>query len=178
MEQPNEDLSKYLIPEKTWFFERGDGFRFACNESEAHEILRNRTNWMRRDFKMLGVSDGKTYKQVKKEEKEKLVALKEEVKALSVEIGRYLRTLERLKFDELLGEADEKVIKCNNIIEGLEKKLDEKNNILKDARKVIETKAFEAEFEKAKGHIEMPTNQDVITPDGKDRDKILRALNK
>ena len=178
MEKPDVDLSKFTQPEKTWFFERGDGMLFACNESEANEIMRNRTNWMRRDFKMLGVSDGTTYKKVKTEEKAKIASVKEEVKQLNIELTKYLKTLERFKFDELLEDTDPKVMRANELIKNLETKIDEKNDYLKNAMKLIDKKAFDAEFAKAKGNIEMPNDINVMTPESKDRDKILRALNR
>jgi hypothetical protein len=54
---------KYLQPTKTWFMERGDGKIFACEEIEAWELLRNKSNWRRNDFKIIGVSDGLIYAQ-------------------------------------------------------------------------------------------------------------------
>lgn len=178
IEKPSEDLSIYTRPEKTWFFQRGDGMIFACNEVQANETMRNRTNWMRRDFKMLGVSDGTTYKRVKNEEKKSIVALKEELKELNINLSKYLKTLERFKFDELLDETDVKVIRANELIKELESKIEEKETILKNAAKIIEQKAFDAEFAMAKGNLEMPSDINVMTPDKKDREKILKALHK
>ena len=178
LEKPTEDLSKYTKPEKTWFFKRGDGMVFACNEIQANEIMRNRTNWMRRDFKMLGTSDGTTYKRVKDEERKKIVGMKEELKELNVSLSKYLKTLERFKFDELLDDTDPKVIRANELIKELENKIDERENVLKNAAKIIEQKAFDAEFEIANGKLEMPSDINVVTPESKDREKILKALNR
>jgi len=176
LEKP--DLSQFIKPEKTWFFQRGDGLLFTCNEAQANEIMRNRTNWMRRDFKMLGTSDGTTYKKVKDEEKKKISGLKEDVKNLNIELSRYIKTLERFKFDELLEDTDAKVIRVNEIIKGLEDKIDEKTDIIKNFTKIIDKKAFDAEFAKAKGNLVMPGDINVMTPEGKDREKILKALQR
>jgi hypothetical protein len=176
MENTNQPPTKI---NKTWFIQRGDNPNdiFACEEQEAWGLFQNRTNWMRRDFKIIGVSDGSTYVKVLNESKGEVDKAQSEVASLSRDLTRYLDTKDNLKFKELLPDTDEKMIRLNGLIKELEDKIEEQNKILNNAQKYMVDKAFKAELEIARGHIEMPSNFDVMTPNG-DRDRILRQLGK
>jgi len=174
MENTNQPPTKI---NKTWFIQRGDNPNdiFACEEQEAWGLFRNRTNWMRRDFKIIGVSDGTTYVKVLNESKGDVEKAQREVETLSRDLTRYLDTKDNLKFKELLPDTDEKMIRLNGLISELETKIAEQNKILNNAQKYMVDKAFKAELEIARGHIEQPTNFDIFTPNG-NRDKVLKQL--
>ena len=179
-ETNNDDLQKLegQAPTKvvkTWFIKRGDGFIFACGEQEAWGLFHNRTEWMRHDFKIIGTSDGKTYVRVMKESENMKANLEAEVRRLSAELTRYLKTYDKFKYDDLLEDDDPKVLKAKEITDKLQKELDEKNLNLNSISKTIVEKAFNAELEVARGHIEHPTNQDIFTPNG-NREKIIKNL--
>lgn len=162
---------------KTWFIERGDGKIFACDELEAWNTMRNRSNWQRQDFKIIGVSDGSKYvESLKNATKEKEI-IDGQIATKSSEMTRYLNTLDKFKFDQLLDDTDEKVIKVKAIISKLQKEIDELNKKFAEGYQSIVNKAFNEELERARGHIEFPQNQDIKTPGGS-RDVILRNMGK
>lgn len=169
--QPNTKITK------TWFIQRGENPNdiFACDEQEAWGLFQNRTNWMRRDFKIIGVSDGSTYVRVLNESRSDVEKAQKEVETLSRDLSRYLDTKDNLKFKELLADTDEKMIRLNGLIDELQVKIDAQNKILNNAQKYMVDKAFQAELEVARGNIEQPQNFDVFTPNGS-RDKILKQL--
>lgn len=162
---------------KTWFIQRGQDPKdvFACDEQDAWGLFHNRTNWMRKDFRIVGVSDGKTYVRVLKENSNLKAELETKVAKLSSDIGRYNRTLDKLKFEDLLTEKDEKVSRVTSIVAESQKDLDVANNELANIQKLVVERAFNAELDVARGKIEHPTNHDVFTPTG-NRAKILRTL--
>ena len=171
-----QDNIKATQPRNTWFFERGDGFIFATDEIEAWSILHNRGNWMRRDFKMLGMSDGKTYYEILKNSKKEISILQNERAVLDVDLQKYLKTEERLRFSELRDDDDEMVIKVKSKIDELNLKIGEIDNKLKDFSKTLVDKAFNAELEKARGNMVQPSNQDILTPNPNDRAGVLNNL--
>lgn len=162
-------------PHKTWFIERGDGFIFATREDEAWNLLKNRTNWMRADFKIIGVSDGTTYHKILREGKQKLPEIQKEVVEIQTEITEYTATEKDLKYKELAEENDERLLKIKAIKKNLTDKLTQKLKEIEEINTKLEKKAFEAELEVARGNIEMPDNNDVIAPAG-DKDIILKNL--
>lgn len=164
---------------KTWFIQRGNNENdiLACDEYECWNLLNNKSNWRRNDFKIIGVSDGSTYVKTIKEGQTDIIKAQNELNVLSQDLTRYLNTRDKFKFEELLLDTDEKVIRVNSFIKDLENKISEKNKIVNNSNKYIVDKAFQAELSVAKGHIEMPKNFDIFTPHG-NRDKILNALGK
>jgi hypothetical protein len=165
--------------EKTWFIQRGDNPDdvFACGEQEAWGLFNNRSNWARKDFKIVGVSDGKKYVEVIRSGNVEIEQLRNEVQSMSRDLKRYFDTLDGFKFKELLSDTDEKVVKVKGIIKDLQDKVDEKNKVLDNSQGYVIKKAFEAELAVARGHIEQPQNFDVYTPHG-NREKILKELGK
>lgn len=176
MENNNQPPTKIV---KTWFIQRGNDERdiFACDEQEAWNLFNNRSNWARRDFKIVGVSSGETYFKALKENQSEVLRIQDEVSNLSRDLTRYLDTRDNFKFKELLPDTDEKMVRVDTLIKELQDKIDEKNKILNNAQKYVVDKAFQAELEVARGNIEYPSNFDVITPLG-NRDKILKQLGK
>jgi len=176
MENNNQPPTKIS---KTWFIQRGSNPDdiFACDEQEAWGLFQNRNNWMRRDFKMIGTSDGSTYYKTIQESKSEVLQAQNELSSLSRDIARYLETKDNLKFKELTPDTDEKMIRVDTLINELQCKIDSKNEIVRNAQKFVVDKAFKAELEKARGNIEQPKHFDVFTPHG-NRDKILNQLGK
>lgn len=178
----NEEIKENTPPTKvsnTWFFERtGDGYIFACDELEAWNLLNNKSNWARRDFKMLGMSDGKTYVSVLKSSNREKEQLMQERMLLDRDYQRYLQTEERLRFTELKDDTDEMVIKVKGLIKELGDKIQAIDAQVNDYNRITVKKAFDAELEKARGNIVMPSNFDVMTPIQADREKILANLKR
>jgi len=166
--------------EKTWFLKRGDGYIFPVTERSAWDLLycRNWNSINNEKFTIVGVSDGTTYVKMLKEGEKARIELERELQSKSREVTRYMQTLDRFKFDELLSDSDEKVVKVTEIINKLNAEIDELNARLNQIQKEVVTKAFEAELAKATGNIEQPQNFDVLTPIDKDRNKILAQLGK
>ena len=162
--------------EKTWFMEKDDGSIIAVSETEAY-ALTHPTQFNSKRFKIVGVSDGKIYVSVMKQAGKEKQELENKVKALSSDITRYLNTLDKFKFEELLEDTDPKVIKVREIMDKLQAEIDLANDGLANIQKLVVDKAFNAELEVARGHIELPRNNDVFTPGG-NADKVLRALNR
>lgn len=173
---------------KTWFIERtGDGKIFACEEKEASEIMYNRTNWMRRDFKIIGVSNGETYQKVIAESKGKSEGVFTEIQTLELELKRYRSLEEKMIFEDLVDPNDEdpktlpqreKLAKLREIIAGYLKKIEGKNDEYRKLTKGINEVAFQAELEVARGHIERPGNMNIMTPGatGEERQKIIKSM--
>lgn len=163
---------------KTWFFMRGgdpDDI-FACSEQEAWNQLRNRSNWQRNDIKLVGVSDGKTYANIMAQANNERALLEQKTKQIAVEITKYNKTYDKFKFEDLLEDDDPKVLKLKGILDELNTKYEQASKELNDFNSIIVKKAFDAEFAIAKGHIEMPENFDVFTPNATKRKKILENL--
>jgi vacuolar-type H+-ATPase subunit I/STV1 len=164
--------------EKTWFIQRGDNPDdiLAMCEKEAYSVFYESRNSKTR-FKILGVSDGSTFVRVKQEAEAMKGDLKNKIATLSREITRYLESKDKFKFEELLEDNDPKVVRVSQIIADKEKELDKANKDLQDNEQIAYKKAFNAELEVARGHIEMPPKEkyEVFTPDG-NRDKILRSI--
>lgn len=158
-------VKKYTEPRKTWFIMRtGDQYLFSCEEREAWNTLYDQSNWRRHDFKIMGVSDGKTYAKIIRESKQKADILLPQIEEQQKQSERYRKTEERFIFDELLELTDEKVIKVKQIIAGFDREMERlQREYIALTREVIQT-AFDAEYKVAKGHIELPKKQNIITP--------------
>lgn len=181
----NKDLSpamvaKFTKPKKTWFIERiGDGKIMAMEEMEAWKTLTNKSNWVRHDFKIIGVSDGETYARVVREAKGKSQAILSEIQAIEVEANKYRKTEERFIFEELLDLKDEKVIKVKKIIADFDRQLEKLNNDYFALTRNVAQTAFEAELAVARTNKKVfPSNQDIHTPNSTEmeRNKILREM--
>lgn len=101
------DLSPALVEretkaKKTWFFERGDGKIIACEEKEAWQITYNRSTWKRRDFRILGTSDGTTYQRIVKASMGEAYELAPQIEAKKKELLRYQKAEEDLLLNEVV----------------------------------------------------------------------------
>lgn len=182
-------IAREKAPKKTWFFERmGDKKVFACEEKEAWETIYNNSTWRRRDFRLLGVSDGKTYSAIMNGSMAEAARLDREVQSLSKQMQEYQKVEHRLLVDEVVDMEDltdpvnaanvEKVKRLRKIMNRLETQLSAKEKELKNIFQIVHDRAFNAELEKARGNIEMPSRVDIITPKAapKDRKKILTLM--
>jgi hypothetical protein len=165
-------------PVETWFIERGDGYIFACDEAEAWGLFNNRSNWMRRDFKIIGVSDGKTYFDHIKRNRNRASELAQTVAELKQTLQKYLATEDRFRFELLLDESDERVKKAADLRQKVQDEIMAKEQELANINTIVIKEAFNLELNKARGNIRMPSNHDVITPNATDRSKVLNALGK
>ncbi len=170
---------KNALPQKTWFLERiGDGYIFAVEERQAATILYERSNWKRSDFRIVGVGSGQLYAKIMSEQRKLEQDLRNEIEELAKTLKRYMLTEEKLKFDDVLPDTDEKVIRVRTVIQETQTLLNKKEAELFDIVKTVKKRAFDAEFEGAKGNLEKPARADVFTPNasGVERDKILSKI--
>lgn len=182
---------------KTWFFERmGDGKVFAAEEAEAWDICNNQSNWKRRDFRLLGVSDGTTYKAMVQEGNATAQRLAPAIAASEKEATRLTDAINQLvtanavdmehvadakfedKKDKEYMEAIKKVRRLKVMLDRIEDKLDELTTERDEAVQDVILKAFAAELEIARGNIEWPGPVNIATPNAseKDRRKILTLM--
>jgi len=177
MTKPIQENIDDTRPVETWFIERtGDGFIFATNEEDAFEIIHNPTSWRRRDFKIIGVSDGTVFHSKVKNSTKKVAELKERFDELTKTLNKYRATEERFVFEEVLDDTDEKLIRVREKIQKIESELEPLEVKMKQGKKSIVDDAFQAELKVARGNIKMPRNKAVITPQGQDRKKIMQQM--
>lgn len=194
-------MAKLSTPKKTWFFERmGDGFVLACEQEEAWQIVYNRSNWKRRDFRLLGTSDGTTFHRIVKESMAEARILEPQIQTKRAELQRYMDAEEKLVIDEAVdmegdpadtfNEANkQKVIRLRKIIDRLHGELDEIESRYKEVTAAVLKRATDAEFEVAKKNqaeriaagqeLDWPDqNLNIQTPEAKGggRQKILGLI--
>lgn len=205
-ETKGKDLSPKMIerataPKKTWFFLRyGDKKIFACEEREAWQICYNKSSWRRRDFQMLGSSDGTTYQRIVKESMTEARKLQPEIEKKQTELKRYMDAEDNLVMNEVVdmegdpsdtvNEANkQKVLRLRKIIERLHNELDKMEEKYKEVTGDIVAKATEAELKVAKANqakrveegldVDWPDeNLNILTPAGssKPRKKIIGLM--
>lgn len=173
-----DQIREATRPKKTWFFKRGDGKIFAVEEKEAWNLLNQRSDWARKDFEMIGCSDGLTYQKIVRESATIKRELQEKVESEHKTLRAYLSVLEKLKFEDILDDEHEKVKRAKEQIAKTESVIDKYTAELNDINRTVVDKAFQAELEIAKENNELPRNHDVITPgaDNSSRGKIMSSL--
>ncbi|MEK9697405.1 MAG: hypothetical protein VW270_16700 [Candidatus Poseidoniales archaeon] len=173
-------MASALVPKQTYFFKRsGDGKILAVSEHDANEIMRNRNTWMRRDFEYLGTSDGKTYFDFIEKAKNITKQKQKELKTLNENLTRYIKTQDRLKFDELVDENDPRLTKVETLIKKIEKKTRLLQEELNDVFRKTHEEAFQAELKKAKSDKTLPPNTNILTPTARsyeDRKRIISQM--
>lgn len=129
-------LQRAAQPKKTWFFKRlGDGMILACELKEAWQICYNRSSWRRKDFQLIGTSDGTTFKRIVDESIKEAQRLNPEIEKQRAVWQRYMKMEEDLIFNDLIdmdGDPEDeenergkqKVLKLRGIIEREGDKLD------------------------------------------------------
>lgn len=156
------EIARATAPKKTWFVERiGDGTVFACEELEAWQIFYNKSTWKRRDFRLLGTSDGTTYNKIVKESMTEARKLEPEIEAKNKELQQYMDAEKKLIMDEAVdmegdpsdtfNEANkQKVIRIRKIMDRLSTELDTLDSRYKEVTSGIIKRATDAELEIAK----------------------------
>jgi len=202
-----QDLSPAMMeraskPKKTWFFERmGDGTIIACEEREAWQIVYNRSNWKRRDFRLLGTSDGTTFHRIVKESMTEAHQLSPQIDTKKAELQKYMDREENLLLDEVVDmEGDpsdainesnkQKVLRLREIMNRLHNELDSMEARYKEVTSSVLKRASDAELEVAKKNqadrvaqgmeVDWPDqNLNIQTPEapgGNKRSKILGLI--
>lgn len=130
-------MQKASAPKKTWFFKRlGDGKVIATEEREAWQICYNRSTWKRRDFQLIGTSDGTTFHRIVKQSIVDAQKLEPEINQKKAELEKFMKREEDLILDEVVDmEGDpsdvenernkQKVLRLRKIIDDLHESLDE-----------------------------------------------------
>lgn len=189
------EMERARQPKKTWFFERGDGMVFACEEREAWDVCYNKSTWKRRDFKLLGTSDGTTYNRIVSESLSKARSLEPVIAGKKEELSRYMRAEEKLVMDEAVDmegdpsdttneENKKKVIRLKGIIDRLHNELDTIEEEHRSAVSDVVKKATAAELEVARANFaangpDWPDEDaNILTPDAdpRKRNKILGIM--
>jgi hypothetical protein len=155
-------MAKLSAPKKTWFVERmGDNSVFACEEAEAWQIFFNKSNWKRRDFRLIGTSDGTTFYKIVKESMVEARQLEPEIEKKRTELQRYMDAEEKLIMNEAVDmEGDpsdtineqnkQKVNRLRNIIDRIHGELDVIEARYKEVTASVIKRATDAEMEVAK----------------------------
>lgn len=207
LEKFEKDAQSYLgtseakrlqAPKKTWFFQRGHGKNaviIAAEYREAWDICNNRSEWKRRDFTLLGCSDGKKFNEVIKDAQQIASVLLPEIKSLNIRLGKFNTAQERLELEEVVDEDDPdsdpinaanvaKLKRLRKMISETRKKLSEKKDEYKKTVGEVNQRAFDAELKVAKANMkkngpEWPSAANVETPgaEGQARNKILKLMN-
>ena len=154
---------KIMPPQKTWFFEGADGKPFPVNEKEADSLLNCNSRWRRQDLKMIGMSDGTTYHEYVKSGQSRILEMEKSVKEKQEMINRFIKTEDRLVFEEVADDDDERLVKVRQKIKALQDEFEPLKSEYDDLRSNIIKKAEEAELEKARGNIVAPKRFNVIT---------------
>lgn len=148
-------------PKKTWFFKRlGDGRVIATEEREAWQICYNRSTWKRRDFQLIGTSDGSTFYRITRESIVEAQQLEPEIEKKKAELEKFMKREEDLILDEVVDmegdPADEenernkqKVLRLRKIIDDLHETLDTLEARYKDLVADVVQRATNAEMEVA-----------------------------
>lgn len=206
-ETMNSDLSpamreKLSKPKKTWFFKRlGDGYVFATEEREAWDICNNRSSWKRRDFQLIGTSDGKTFHRIISESMVRARELEPQLDQKKAELQKYQTVEENLIMNEAVdmeGDTDDaeneankkKVLRLRGIMDRIHGELDVLEEEFKSVVGDVIKTATDAEMEVAiKNQKERIANEEEIdwprddininTPDtnSKRRQKIVNLMN-
>lgn len=196
-----EMMARATAPKKTWFFERmGDGKIFACEESEAWQICYNKSTWKRRDFRLVGTSDGTTYNKMVKEMMQEAHQLAPKIEEKKKELQRYMKAEEDLIMNQAVDmegdpsdtvneENKQKVMRLRKIMDRVHGDLDVMEGRYKEVTASVVKHATEAEIEVAKANqaarvaqgldVDWPEyNLNIITPAGssKPRSKIVGIL--
>ena len=196
-------MERASAPKKTWFFERMmDGMIFACEVREAWEITYNKSTWKRRDFRLLGTSDGKTYQMISKESLARARVLEPEIEKLKEELSRNMRYEENLVASEAVdmdGDPEDienemnkkKVLRFRSIMDKIHAKLDVLETEYRSVVREVVKRATDAELEVARKNqqaridqglpLDWPNrHENILTPDTSPerRDEILGLMSK
>lgn len=172
-------MEKASRPKKTWFFKRlGDGKVIATEEREAWQICYNKSTWKRRDFQLIGTSDGTTFHKIVRESITEAQQLEPEINKKKAELEKFMKREEDLILDEVVDmEGDpsdtenernkQKVLRLRKIIDDIHEALDEMEGRYKELVADVVQRATDAEMKVAMKNQEERVAQgmDVDWPD-------------
>jgi predicted transcriptional regulator len=170
-------INRKYIPEYTWIFKRGDGEVIMANENQAWEILHPRGNWQRRDFTLVGSSDFKRFAEILSEGEKETQELKSRLEIERNEVRRYENSYERMKYDDLLDDSHEKVIKVKAILSEKNRTIEKIKEEINGKKSEVHKRALKEEMEIAKGNTRLPQDQDFIAI-GNDKQRVIEAFKK
>lgn len=154
-------LQRASTPKKTWFFKRlGDGMVLACEVREAWQICYNRSSWKRKDFQILGTSDGTTFKKIIDSSIREAQRLEPEIEKQRATWQRFMKMEEDLIFNEVvdmdgdpsdtINEANkQKVLRLRTLIEKEGAKLDALEEEYREKVSRVVKRATDAELQVA-----------------------------
>lgn len=175
-------MQETIVEEKgdVYFLQRGDGMVFACGELEAWNTLKNRSNWQRRDFTLIGTSDGSTYKKVISEAKKEKAAVQTLFNSEKAKLDRYKEMEEKMLYTDLLSDTDPKVIRVRELIEESIESLKPVEKKLQEFNSELIKRAFDAELEVARLTPRMPKNRNIEVGDSSRNraEEVLRAMGR
>lgn len=146
-------------PKKTWFFKRlGDGKILATEAREAWQICYNKSTWKRRDFQLIGTSDGTTFNKIIRSSMTEAQVLEPQIEKKKAELEKFMKREEDLILDEVVDmEGDpsdsenernkQKVLRLRKIIDDLNTSLDEMEEKFKSLVADVVQRATDAEME-------------------------------
>lgn len=145
------------------------------DEKTAYAVL-HPNNWQRRDFKIVGVCEarmwspesvksssvsteslcGEEYIRIYEEGDKQASLLAPELKKLQDMRDRYMTALEKLMFSDFLPESDERVVRANGLIDGINAQIDDKLKEISQIKGDLHKRALEAQLDACRGNIEYP----------------------
>lgn len=158
MEQPDIKIEQ---PKKTWFFEDGNGRIIPVEEKEADSILTVRTAG-RRNYKLIGVSDGQTFVKEIQKAKLEIAEKKKLLEEHKKNLNRYIEGHDNLLFKEFAEEDDPRLVRAKKKIEEVKAIIEPLEKEFKKTTDEILKRAETAELEVARGNIEQPRSFRVI----------------
>lgn len=129
-------MEKAMQPKKTWFFERmGDGKVFACEQKEAWQICFNKSSWKRRDFRLIGTSNGQKFKEIVNSSIKEAQRLSPAIEKLKANLARYMEREEKFILEDVVdmkGDPEDtenelnkkKVLRLRKIMDDIHSELD------------------------------------------------------
>ena len=194
-------MARARTPKKTWFFERmGDGMILACEHKEAWQICYNRSSWKRRDFRLLGTSDGKTFQRIVNESIAEAQRIEPQIEKKRAELQRYMQAEENLIMNEAVDmkgdpsdETNEKnkqkVLRFRKMMDDIHEDLDALEAEYQEKVSSVVKRATDEELKVARANqkrrladgleVDWPDeNSNINTPDaqGKRRQKIVSII--
>lgn len=154
--QDSNIVAQDTQPKPIWFYEiNGETVPLPADHAwNAHK----------KGHKLIGHSDGKAYFEKMKEGYKTIEVAKKQYESAEKKVVRYGEVIDRLLYDELLDEEDEKVKRAEEQLEKVEEQLQEFKKKWEDSTRTFRDDAMKAEIEVAKGNLTPPPNRDFINP--------------
>lgn len=132
--------------DKVYFVERtNDGKIFTMNEKEVQRRFYENTSIYRWNFKILGVSDGKTMEKYMKENKKDVRELENKKDTLEDRLDRYVEKEDELLFEEMVEDDDPRLQRLQKRKEQTKAKIRDLIKKINDESGEVWKEAFEAE---------------------------------